>query len=194
MGKFDIYKIDLKGMRDDLAEYEYILDSDYFTYIGEQELQEGKVVVELTVKRGLDVFELDFQISGVVSVPCDRCLENMDLPISSNERLIVKFGRTYSEEADNLIVIPEEEGVINVAWLMYEFIVLAVPMRHVHAPGECNKDMAAKLSRHLRIDAAEEELEEDEFLNEEDSESGSEVKAAEIDPRWNELRKILDNN
>ena len=194
MGKFDIYKIDLKGMRDDLAEYEYVLDSDYFTYIGEQELQEGKVVVELTVKRGLDVFELDFQISGVVSVPCDRCLENMDLPISSNERLIVKFGRTYSEEADNLIVIPEEEGVINVAWLMYEFIVLAVPMRHVHAPGECNKDMAAKLSRHLRIDAAEEELEEDEFLNEEDSESGSEVKAAEIDPRWNELRKILDNN
>ena len=181
-------------MRDDLAEYEYILDSDYFTYIGEQELQEGKVVVELTVKRGLDVFELDFQISGVVSVPCDRCLENMDLPISSNERLIVKFGRTYSEETDNLIVIPEEEGVINVAWLMYEFIVLAVPMRHVHAPGECNKDMAAKLSRHLRIDAAEEELEEDEFLNEEDSESGSEVKAAEIDPRWNELRKILDNN
>lgn len=194
MGKFDIYKIDLKGMRDDLAAYEYILDSDYFTYIGEQELQEGKVVVELTVKRGLDVFELDFQISGVVSVPCDRCLENMDLPISSNERLIVKFGRTYSEEADNLIIIPEEEGVINVAWLMYEFIVLAVPMRHVHAPGECNKDMAAKLSRHLRIDAAEEELEEDEFLNEEDSESGSEVKAAEIDPRWNELRKILDNN
>ena len=40
----------------------------------------------------------------------------------------------YAEEGDNLIVIPEEEGEINVAWFMYEFVALAIPMKHVHAP------------------------------------------------------------
>ena len=34
--------------------------------------------------------------------------------------------KTKKEEGDNLIVIPEEEGEINVAWFMYEFVALSV--------------------------------------------------------------------
>ena len=56
----------------------------------------------------------------------------MELPISSSDKLMVKFGHEYAEEGDNLIVIPEEEGEINVAWFMYEFVALSVPMKHVH--------------------------------------------------------------
>ena len=63
---------------------------------------------------------------------------------------MVKFGHEYAEEGDNLIVIPEEEGEINVAWFMYEFIALSVPMKHVHAPGKCNKAMTGKLNKHLK--------------------------------------------
>ena len=43
----------------------------------------------------------------------------MELPISSSDKLMVKFGHEYAEEGENLIVIPEEEGEINVAWFMY---------------------------------------------------------------------------
>ena len=32
-----------------------------------------------------------------------------DRPISSSDKLMVKFGHEYAEEGDNLIVIPEEE-------------------------------------------------------------------------------------
>ena len=53
---------------------------------------------------------------GVVWVPCDRCLDDMEQPITSADKLMVKFGTEYAEEGDNLIVIPEEEGLINVAW------------------------------------------------------------------------------
>ncbi len=56
---------------------------------------------------------------------------------------MVKFGHEYAEEGDNLIVIPEEEGEINVAWFMYEFVALSIPMKHVHAPGKCNKALLA---------------------------------------------------
>ena len=37
----------------------------------------------------------------MVWVPCDRCLDDMELPISSSDKLMVKFGHEYAEEGDN---------------------------------------------------------------------------------------------
>ena len=119
----------------------------------------------------------------------------MELAVSSSDKLMVKFGREYAEEGDNLIVIPEEEGEINVAWFMYEFVALSIPMKHVHAPGKCNKAMTSKLSKHLKTNADEDSDDgfdtggggEEEIVIEEEVEE-------QMDPRWNELKKILDNN
>ena len=168
MGKFDKYKIDLKGMQADSAKYEFVLDNLYFAHIDGPEVQKGKVNVTLTVKRTSRAFELSFQTDGMVWVPCDRCLDDMELPISSSDKLMVKFGHEYAEEGDNLIVIPEEEGEINVAWFMYEFVALSIPMKH-----EDSDDTFDTGGDDIVI---EEEVEE------------------QIDPRWNELKKILDNN
>ena len=76
MGKFDKYKIDLKGMQTDSAKYEFVLDNLYFAHIDGPEVQKGKVNVTLTVKRTSRAFELSFQTEGMVSVPCDRCLDD----------------------------------------------------------------------------------------------------------------------
>ncbi len=193
MGKFDKYKIDLKGMQSGSVKYEFVLDNLYFTHIDGPEVQKGKVNVELTVKRTSRAFELSFQTDGMVWVPCDRCLDEMEQPVSSSDKLMVKFGHEYAEEGDNLIVIPEEEGEINVAWFMYEFIALSIPMKHVHAPGKCNKAVTSKLSKHLRTNADDDN--EDSY----ESVGGNDIVVEEeteeqIDPRWNELKKILDNN
>ena len=83
-----------------------------------------KSMLFLVVKETSRAFELNFQTDGMVWVPCDRCLDDMEQPVSSTDKLLVKFGHEYAEEGDNLVVIPEEEGEINVAWFMYEFIAL----------------------------------------------------------------------
>ncbi|WP_131927356.1 YceD family protein [Prevotella heparinolytica] len=192
MGKFDKYKIDLKGMRTDTCKYEFVLDNLFFANIDGPEVQKGKVNVVLLVKRTSRAFELNFQTEGVVWVPCDRCLEDMEQPVDSTDKLLVKFGREYAEEGDNLIVIPEEEGEINVAWFMYEFVALAIPMKHVHAPGKCNKTMTSKLSKHLRTTPDDES--EEAFIPEEETNLMNDEEESQIDPRWEELKKILDNN
>ena len=193
MGKFDKYKIDLKGMQADLVTYEFVLDNLYFSHIDAPEIQKGKVNVALTVKRTSRAFELNFQTDGVVWVPCDRCLDEMELSVSSTDKLMVKFGQTYAEEGDNLIIIPEEEGEINVAWFIYEFVVLTIPMKHVHAPGKCNKAMTSKLNKHLRTNSNDEDGEESTYEPEADVVVEEDTEE-QIDPRWNELKKILDNN
>ncbi len=193
MGRFDKYKIELKGMKADSCKYEFVLDNQFFALIDGPEVQKGKVEVVLSVKRTSHSFELNFRTEGIVWIPCDRCLDDMEQPVSSVDKLIVKFGHEYAEEGDNLIVIPEEEGEINVAWFMYEFIALAIPMKHVHPVGKCNKSMTGKLNKHIRTSSDEE----DEFASEEDdglSGGGEENDDSQVDPRWNELKKILDNN
>ncbi|MBQ8501049.1 MAG: DUF177 domain-containing protein [Bacteroides sp.] len=192
MGKFDIYKIDLKNMQTDSMNVEYVLDNLFFANIDAPEVQKVKVNVLLQVKRTSRAFELCFHTEGVVWVPCDRCLDDMEQPVTSTDKLLVKFGHEYAEEGDNLVVIPEEEGIINVAWFMYEFVALAIPMKHVHAPGKCNKTMTSKLNKH-RVSIEGDSMENGETFSG-DSENSVEEMDIPIDPRWNELKKILDNN
>jgi len=180
-------------MQTDSAKYEFVLDNLYFAHIDGTEVQKGKVNVALNVRKTSCAFELSFLTEGIVWVSCDRCLDDMELPVSSSDKIVVKFGREYAEEGDNLIVIPEEEGEINVAWFMYEFIALSIPMKHIHAPGKCNKAMTTKLNKHLKKDASEDN---DELFDSDRENTVIEEEEAEeqIDPRWNELKKILDNN
>jgi len=191
LGKFDKYKVDLKAMQADSCLYEFVLDNVFFANIDGPEVQKGKVNVTLVVKRITDAFELVFKTEGVAFVPCDRCLDEMEVPVTTTDKLFVKFGSDYAEENDNMVIVPEEEGCINVAWFIYEFIALAIPMKHVHAPGKCNKGMVSKLNKHLRTtsdDSGNDEIDSSIEEEVEDMEDDS------IDPRWNELKKILDNN
>ena len=173
-------------MLTDTAEYKYQLDNQFFLDLDAPEVQKGQVNVTLKVRKTSGVYQLNFHTEGKVVVICDRCLDEMDQPIETEDQLKVKLGAEYSEMED-IVVIPEEEGYINVAWFIYEFIALSIPMKHVHAPGKCNKEMVDKLSKHLRTVKDEED---DDFEGMEDVEE----EPREIDPRWNELKKILDNN
>ncbi|MBQ8360511.1 MAG: DUF177 domain-containing protein [Bacteroidaceae bacterium] len=191
MGKFDKYKVELKNMQVMACTKEFFLDSQFFIDIDAPEVTKGRVSVTMDVKKliGGDAFEIKFGMSGVVQVPCDRCLDDMDVDVVVSDKLMVKLGDEYAEDGD-WVIIPEDEGEINVAWFMYEFIALAVPMKHVHPSGKCNKAMAGKLSKHLSFSADDGDMtgigvEEDEDL---ENPSGT------PDPRWNELKKILDNN
>lgn len=191
MGKFNAYNISLKGNLADVRTFEYQLDNDFFKKIDGTEVQKGKLNVLLTVKTSAYTYEFTFAINGVVQVPCDRCLDDVEVPVETEEKLFVKLGKEYTEESDNVIVIPEEEGEINVAWFIYEFIALSIPMKHVHAPGKCNKTVSSKLRKHI---AKSDEDEEGTGIEFEGGEDVPDDNIVETDPRWDELKKFTDNN
>lgn len=185
VGELNTYKVELKNMREDSCLYEYTLDSQFFADIGAPDVRKGNLTVTLSVRKTGGAYALSFHTEGTVTVPCDRCLDDLELPVETDDRLIVKLGTDFAEEED-IITVPEEDGYINVGWYIYEFIMLSLPIKHVHAPGECNAAMTEILSRHLATETAEETDPSDE---EEDTTGNG-----DIDPRWNDLRKILDNN
>lgn len=191
MGKFDAYKIDLKNLSSGVHKFEYLLENKFFIDIDGDEVQKGKVKILLDVKRSSAMFEMNFQIEGVVYIPCDRCLDDMELPVESKNRLVVKFGKEYAEESDEIVVIPEDEGSINLAWFLYEFIALTIPMKHVHPPGKCNKTMSSKLKKHS-AKSTEDEYEGDSEGDDDMSVDNDIVDTT--DPRWDALKGLMEND
>jgi uncharacterized metal-binding protein YceD (DUF177 family) len=191
MGKFDEYNIDLKGLQADTTTYKFQLDNLFFAHIDAPEVQKGNIQADLVVTRKSHAFELSFHCNGYVIVQCDRCLDEMEQPVETNDKLKVKFGEKYADEGDDIVIIPESEGAINVAWFLYEFIALAIPMKHVHPIGKCNKDMTNRLHKHLVTDSGSEEGG-NEGDGEENSDSSNDDRPT--DPRWNDLKQLIDNN
>ena len=136
-----------------------------------REIKRGEVCVSVDIRRTESYFELDIHTEGSVVIPCDLCLDDMNQPIETDDRLVVKFGEEYSED-DDLVTVEEGDGTLDLSWFVYEFIALNVPIKHVHAPGKCNAAMIKALEEHSATRSSDEDEE------------------TAVDPRWNELEKL----
>lgn len=171
MCSLESLKIDLKGLDEGDNALSFNLGDAYFEAIEAPEVRRGNVCVDLNVRRTENYFDLDFSVHGTVTVPCDLCLDDMEQEVESENHLVVKFGEEYSED-DDLITVEEADGTLDVAWLIYEFIALDIPIKHVHAPGKCNAAMIKALEEHSA------------------TRSSGEDDAEDMDPRWSELKKL----
>jgi uncharacterized metal-binding protein YceD (DUF177 family) len=191
LGKFDVYRVDFRNIAHaEVRTYEYLLDNKFFIDIDGPEVQKGKVNVTLKVEHKIASFELLFHIAGSVYVSCDRCLDEMEMPVETNSRLIIKLGKEYAEESDEVLVIAEDDGTLNLAWFLYEFVALAIPMKHIHPPGKCNRAMTVKLKKHSAKRSDDEDM--DGFIGDDDlSQTDEEPEIPAPDPRWNALKDIM---
>ena len=192
MSKFELYNIVLKDLSNELRIFEYDLDNVYFKKIDSPEIQKGDIKAKVNVQKKLSTYELQFLLDGSVIIPCDRCLDDMVQPIHYKEKLQVKFGNALSEE-DEIVIVPEADGAINIAWFLYEFIVLNIPLKHVHATGECNKTMVTKLKRHITRQK-DDDTEDDSSAVELDDDDDFTPDEIQTDPRWDSLQNIIENN
>ena len=187
MGREETYIIPLKDLEVGTHQYQYTLDDKFFEEVNGPEVQKGNLQADVTVQKSEHSFFLTFRLDGTIKVLCDRCLEEMGQPISCEEHLTVKFGEDKTEEDDQLVIVSEEEGEIDLSWYLYEFVALHIPIRHVHPEGECDEETYQALRKHLSVVRGE---------GEEENESGDAGNEAEkeTDPRWDALKKIKDNN
>lgn len=187
MDTLDLYKIDVLNLRADSETFRYAVGDDFFQAVQSNVIKGGRLDVELAVKKTAGAFRFTFRIAGTVTVACDRCLEDMQLPVETEREMTVKLGEDYFDDGD-IVTIPYEDGVADVAWNLYEFIALEVPLKHVHEEGACDETMLGVLNEH-RAGEPDNGGAENDTANEEPRD-----RERPTDPRWNELKKILDNN
>jgi uncharacterized metal-binding protein YceD (DUF177 family) len=120
--------------------------------------------------------ELYFAANGYVNINCDLTNEPYNQGINDTFELVVKFGSEYNDDNEDILIIPHGEYELNIAQYIYELIVLAVPIKRVHPgieDGTLKTDILSKLK---------------ELSPGEDSKTKT---SEEIDPRWNNLKKLL---
>jgi len=166
--RVDVFQFDLKSMKEDRLMREIPLDDAFFARCESQDIHGGTLTAQVEIRKVTGFFEVTCHIDGHVLVACDLCLDDMRQPILTDTALTVKLGEEAAED-DDLITLPEKEGILDIAWYLYEAVVLAVPIRHVHEEGGCNAEMRERLAGYT--------------VQSEDGKAGG-------DPRWDKLKDL----
>ena len=170
MEKNNEFLIPVSGLALGSHTYQFEINDGFFAEREYSEIQHGKVEVSLDIDRQETLMVLHFGIEGTVRVACDRCADEFDLPIRDEREFFLKFGTENAQESDDVEVVPAEQADYDISSLVYEFIILAVPMHRVHPEGQCNPEVMAMLTAEQTVEETEEEN--------------------EIDPRWVALKNI----
>lgn len=170
-----LYSIPLAGLKEARYTYEFKIGNDFFEAFEGSEIKRGEFTAVVVLQKCSTHLELDIVINGRAEVVCDRCLDPFFIPVSSANRLFVRQGKEWDEDDPDMITMPLDEHEIDLGQFFYEYIHLALPIKRIHPDdvngnSTCNPDMIRKLNDHL--------------LHGE----------AHADPRWDDLRKLTENN
>lgn len=180
MTNTDLYKLNLKSLSQGKHNFSYELDDAYFAGVEADDIHGGDVSVAVNLEKNGEVHKLELYYDGYVLVSCDRCLEPVELDVCDTYEMVVKFGPEYSEE-DDVLILPEREGVLDLHWHLYEDIALSLPMQRMHEEGECDSSMM-NLYGQLATDEVREAGDEPSQDVERDEDG--------IDQRWAALKKL----
>ena len=179
MSKTKEYLIPFVGLKLGKHKFEYQIDNAFFEIFDYNEFQNSDIKVNVVFDKKSTLFEIDFKHKGTVNVPCDLTGEDFDLPIKGKIKLIVRFGDTFNNDNEELLILPHGEFEIDIAQYIYEMIVLSIPQRRVH-PGI--KDGSLKTEALTKLK---------ELTIKEQKKEKKEEKEENIDPRWDKLKQLL---
>ena len=152
--------------------YQFKVDGLFFKEFDNADLQEGCLQVDLILKKRSNLMELLFRVKGSVSCLCDRCGGDLKLPLDHQEMRIVKFSQEEFDNTDDVLVIGSEAHEINVSHIVYETIILGLPIRKFH-----DQEMNGQICDEEVIERLKEYQEKEETNS--------------VDDRWSALKKLL---
>ncbi|ALR31499.1 DNA-binding protein [Chryseobacterium sp. IHB B 17019] len=174
MDKLRNYDVSFSGLKNGKHEFKYEIDKEFFQLFDtEQEFTNPRIAVDVLLDKHTTFLEFEIKIHGLVELVCDITNDNFDHPIENQIRVLVKFGEEYDDSEEDVITIPATDHAFNIAQLIYENVMLSIPMK--------------KISPNV----SDEDLEILEKFSPKESEEEEEHKG---DPRWDALKKLKDKN
>jgi uncharacterized metal-binding protein YceD (DUF177 family) len=170
-----LFVIPLSGLKEGHRTYNFEIGEGFFELFEGSEIREGELISFVEIEKRSSHIDLRFRITGHVKISCDRCLEMFMQPIDTENRLLIKLGKNWDENDPDILTIPYDEHELDIKQFLYEFIHLALPLKRIHPDDEngnsgCNPEMLKKINEH-KVNSDK-----------------------EADPRWDELKKLMNNN
>lgn len=138
--------IPLNGLAEGRSCFSVHAGKEFFEAFGNSEIVDADVDVKVSVEKSGRYTGLDLVLSGTLTVPCDRCLEDLVLPVEAAPRFSVKFGAAPESEDSleegerEIIFLPESDSEFDLSQIIYDFSCISLPVKRVHPDGLCNPD------------------------------------------------------
>lgn len=170
------YVVRFSELKEDKETFEFVLGDSFFKVFQSSEWENGRITAIVLVQKRHDGITIDIELNGDVKVYCDRCLDVFSYRIETSDRLFVKYGQADEEIDDNVVIVSRDDNQIDLSHFLFEYLVLSLPITKAHPENEdgssdCDVKMMERLSSHIVSEETE-----------------------NIDPRWDDLKKLFDKN
>ena len=127
------YTIAYRGLKEGIHVYNWSVGGDFWKTRPEGGIIGGEVEVAVALEKGATgTMRLEVGITGTVTVPCDRCLEDCDLPVEWHGQMAVRVSEEPQPFDGGVLWLEPGEAVIDLEQYIYESVVLSLPLQRVH--------------------------------------------------------------
>lgn len=130
------FMIPFSGLKVGNHPFTFEIEDKFFEHFEYSEISKGNIHVDCMLEKQAKMMILSFEMAGTITLPCDRCGEEFDMPVEGSQKLIVKFGTDHHEETEDILVIMENEHELDVSQYLYEYAHLLLPIRKIHGTDE----------------------------------------------------------
>lgn len=159
--------IRFSGLKLGVYTYSFTLAREFFDEWKMDEIEDGNVKINVEMERKEHLLLFRFDLAGEVTVPCDRCLGPLTLPIEGEENLTVSFSDTETTLDEEQLILPEDATEVDLAQHLYEYVAVRLPLFRSHPEGECDPEVVSRIA-----------------------EEGHSRPEGETDPRWDALKQL----
>lgn len=139
------YTIPYKGLKNGAHQFDFDLGDEFFSAFDASGINGGSCKVTIDLHKSSSMLLLNIVINGELRVDCDRCLDEIVMPVACDDQLTVKFSETEIESDGDVMWISPAEDLLQLGQYLYETIVLTLPYQRVHANlADCNQEMIEK--------------------------------------------------
>ena len=125
------FVVKLTSLAPGTTHFKWHAGAEFFASFGNSEILDADLEVTADVRNHGLTADAACEIAGTVTVACDRCLEDLVLPVETS------FEESYTPEGDELDLGQD----------VYDFVCISLPIQRVHPEGECNQETTKYLSK-----------------------------------------------
>ena len=165
------YNIRISGIKNGSHEFFFNIENSFFESFVNSEVRNAKINAHALLVKEANKLQLSLTIHGVIcNLLCDLCANEIKMPVSNSLSILIQESNYNIENTDEILYVKPNQHEIDISHLIYEAIILSIPMKREHNEeygNKCDQSVIELLDIY-------------------------ESKEKTQDPRWEKLTKVKD--